>query len=217
MPASSPLDDTAMKGPQLQRPLLKVEEYLARVEERPDIQSAMKRKSASEEEVRFYKGSFWPTVDATGNYYLKRPVVFLEDIKWDAAVNVSIPIFDGGTRNAQVREAAAKQSTSDLELAKLRRQAREEIQSFYDSLRVRLAQVAALEKTVGLAEKNYQVLQREFRNGLVRSIDAQVALTEFRVARRTFDQARYSAQIDLIGLEASAFMVPLVSEKGIKP
>ena len=43
------------------------------------------------------------------------------------------------------------------------------------------------------------------------------ALTEFRMARRTFDQARYSAQIDLIGLEASAFMVPLVSEKGIKP
>ena len=66
---------------------------------------------------------------------------------------------------------------------------------------------------MGLAEKNYKQLERDVRHGLVRSIDADVALTNFRVARRTFDQARYAAQIDLIGLEASAFMVPILTER----
>jgi len=214
--ADSKLDDEAMKGPQLQHPLLKMDEYLARVEQRPDIRSANKMLEANEDNVRFAKGGHWPTIDATGNYYLKRPIVFLEDVKWDATINFSLPIFQGGAQQAQVREAASKRSTAQLELARLRRQASQDIHSYYESLKIRLNQVAALEKSVGLAEKNYKQLERDVRHGLVRSIDADVALTNFRVARRTFDQARYAAQIDLIGLEASSFMVPILTERSTR-
>jgi outer membrane protein len=209
LPAETPLEDESSQGAKLNRQLLKVDEYVARVENRPDIRSAIRNAEAAHEEVRVQRAGHWPSIDVEGNYYMKRPVKFLQDIKWDVEITMTVPLFEGGSRQAKVREAASKQSTQDLELAKLRRQAVKEIRSFYQSLQVRLNQVSALEKTVGLAEKNYKVLQREFRNGLVRSIDAQVALTEFRVARRTYDQARYSAQVDLIGLEAAAFMIPI--------
>ncbi|MBY0315356.1 MAG: hypothetical protein K2Q26_07540 [Bdellovibrionales bacterium] len=96
----------------------------------------------------------------------------------------------------------------DLELARLRRLAIQQIRSLHESLKVRMNQVAALEKTMALAEKNYKTFQREFRNRLVNSITSQVAMTEYLNARRTYDQARYAAQIDLINLEAASYIVP---------
>lgn len=202
------IDDISKDGKEITSTLKDIQSYLQRVEERPDIQGARAQLKAAEEEVRVARGGHWPSIDAVGNYHLKRPVAFLEDIKWDVELRLKFPIFEGGTRQSQVREATSKKRVQDLELARLRRQAVQQIRTLYESLKARMNQVSALEKTVALSEKNYKVLQREFRNGLVRSIDAQVALTEFRVARRTYDQARYAAQVDLVSLEAAAFMVP---------
>lgn len=208
LPANTPLDDVSKTAKDMGVTLKDVQSYVDRVEQRPDIRVAKAQLSASEEEVRVQRGGHWPTVDAVGNYHLKRPVAFLDDIKWDVELRLRFPLFEGGARQARVREAASKKHVQDLELTRLRRQAIQQIRSLYESLKVRMNQVTALEKTVALSEKNYKVLQREFKNGLVRSIDAQVALTEFRIARRTYDQARYAAQIDLVSLEAASFMVP---------
>lgn len=204
----TPIDDVSKDGKEITSTLKDIQTYLARVEERPDVQGARAMLKAAEEEVRVARGGHWPSIDAVGNYHLKRPVAFLDDIKWDVELRLKFPIFEGGTRQSQVREASSKKHVQDLELTRLRRQAVQQIRSLYESLKVRMNQVSALEKTVALSEKNYKVLQKEFKNGLVRSIDAQVALTEFRVARRTYDQARYAAQVDLVSLEAAAFMVP---------
>lgn len=208
LPSDSVLVDEAAKNFQSTKPLLPLEQYLARVEQRPDILSAIKLAKAAEEQVKATKRGHWPTLDASGNYYLKRPVAFFEDIDWDVQLTLKFPIFEGGTRQSKVREVASQRRVTDLELAKKRREAVKQIRSLYESLKVRLNQVAALEKTVGLAEQNYKAFQRELRNGLVNSVTAQIALTEFRIARRTYDQARYAAQTDLITLEAASFMVP---------
>lgn len=205
----SELDDVSKNGNQIATMLKDVNSYVNRVEERPDVQSAKELVKAAEEQVRVERGGHLPQLDAVGNYHLRRPVVFLEDIKWDVELRLTFPLFEGGARQARVREAASKKHVQDLELARLRRGAVQQIRSLYQSLQVRMQQVQSLEKTVSIAEKNYQVLQREFRNGLVRSVDAQVALNQFRIARRTYDQARYAAQIDLASLEAAAFLVPV--------
>lgn len=208
MDANTPLDDVSKTGTDLASTLKDVDTYLSRVEERPDVKSAKELTKAAEEQVRVERGGHFPQIDAIANYHLRRPVVFLEDIKWDAELRLTFPLFEGGARQARVREAASKKHVQDLELVRLRRTAIQQIRSHYQNLQVRMAQVASLEKTVSIAEKNYRVLQREFRNGLVRSVDAQVALNQFRFARRTYDQARYAAQVDLVSLEAAAFMVP---------
>lgn len=185
-----------------------IEDYTARVEERPDILSAIQKVKMAEEEIRIARSGHWPSVDAVGNYHLKRPVAFLEDIRWDVELRLRLPLFEGGARQAKVREAASKKRVEDLELARLRRLAIQQIRSLHESLKVRMNQVAALEKTMALAEKNYKTFQREFRNRLVNSITSQVAMTEYLNARRTYDQARYAAQIDLINLEAASYIVP---------
>jgi outer membrane protein len=212
-PAESPLSEEIVNKPD--SGLRPIGEYLAKIEERPDIKGAKDRVSATSEEVTFAKGSHWPTLDAVGNYYLKRPDGFLSDVKWDVQVRFSLPIFEGGLRVSQTQEASSKLRESELELSKLRRRAAADIRSLHEGLKMRQDQLAALKRSTELAEKTYQVVQRDYRRGLTRNIDVQLAMTEYRVSRRMYDQARYSARLELIKLETAAAILPLAITKDI--
>lgn len=192
-----------------------LEDYLGRIDERPDIKTAKEQLQASEEDISIAKGGHWPTADLVGNYYLVRPDGYLKDSKWDAQLQVSIPIFEGGLRQSQVREAAMKRGASELEVHRLRRQSTAEIKSLYESVRLRVDQLKALERSSDLAEKNYQVLLRDSKKGLSRSIDVQLGLTEYRVAKRAYDQARYQAKLERIRLDLAAAILPEVLKKDI--
>lgn len=191
-------------------PMRPLEDYLARMEESPDIRSLKEQVNASTEEVSIAKGGHWPSADLTGNYYLHRPDGLTRDLKWDVQFKVSIPIFEGGLRQAQVREAASRQSTAELELNRLRRAKEADIRTLYENLRMRGDQLAALKKSAELAERNYKVVLRESQLGLSRNIDVQMALTDYRMVRRSYDQARYQARLDLIRLESAALYLPPV-------
>lgn len=190
-------------------------EYLARIEENPEIKSIKEQVEASDEEVSIAKGGHWPTADLTGNYYLQRPDGITKDLKWDVQFKVSFPLFEGGLRNAQVREAASKKSVADLELARLRRAKEAEIRGLYENLRMRNDQLAALKKSAELSERNYKVVLRDSRFGLTRSVDVQMALTEYRTIRRAYDQARFQARLDLVKLDAATLNLPPVVMKEI--
>jgi outer membrane protein len=181
---------------------------LSRLEERPDIKEAKERVEASEEEVSVFRGAHWPTLDAVGNYYLKRPSGVLQDIDWDVQFRFSLPIFEGGLRVSETREANSRLRESELSLSQLRRQAEAGIRSLHYSLETREDQLAALKRSTELAEKNYEVLLKESRRGLSRSLDVQIALTDFRASRRNYDQARYAHQLDLLRLENAAAYFP---------
>lgn len=202
LPADSAL--TELKANSRLRPLA---EYLGRVEERPDLKEAKKRVEASEEEVTVFRGAHWPTVDAVGNYYLKRPAAF-RDIDWDVQFRLSLPIFEGGTRVSETREASSRLRESELNLSLRRREAEAGIRSLHHSLETREEQLTALKRASELAEKNYDVLLKESRRGLSRSLDVQIALTDFRASRRNYDQARYAHQLDLLRLENAAAFFP---------
>lgn len=178
--------------------------YLNKIENRYDIKAAREQLSAMEEEVSIAKGAHWPSLDLTGNYYFKRPEGFSEDLNWDVQLRLSLPLFEGGSTQSKVREAASKRIEADLALARARRVAEQEVRTYYENFQARLKQVEALEKAGSLSEKNYQVLQRDYRRGLARNIDVQVALTDYRMSARALDQARFAAQMDLVRLQVAA-------------
>jgi outer membrane protein len=209
LPRDSSLTDPAMiaklGGPQ------NLEKYIQRVEDRPDVKEAVHNYEAAREAVSVAWGAHWPEIDAVGNYYLTRPG-FLQDVKWDVGLRLKVPLFEGGATHSKVREAISKRKEAELELEKTRRAALAEIRSLHQRLAARLDHMTRLKRSAELSRKNSQVVQRDYRRGLTRSIDVQLALTEFRVAQRSFDQARFTAQMDYLQLQAAAAMVP-VSEK----
>lgn len=209
--------DEVVSDPNLagNKKLMPLANYLSRADERYDIKAAIKQFNAAEEEVSIAKGAHWPSLDLTGNYYFKRPEGFTHDLNWDLQFRLTVPLFEGGTTQSKVREAASKRMEADLSLARLRRQAHQEISTYYENFQSRQKQVEALRTSTTLAEKNYQVLQRDYRRGLARNIDVQAALTDFRTATRSLDQASFAVQLDLIRLQIASAEItaPTVKEE----
>lgn len=201
-------ENSALADQEVNFKLRPLEEYLGRIEERPDYKSAKDLAAASKEGVSIAKGGHWPSADLIGNYYFQRPESIPEEQKWDVQFRLSFPIFEGGLRMAQVREAASKNRETELGLKQLERRASADIRSLYQSVKMRADQLKALKLAAELSEKSYQVLQRDYRRGLSRNIDVQMAMSEFRMTKRNYDQARYLARLDLIRLETAAAILP---------
>lgn len=188
-----------------------VDKYLARVDQRPDVKAALERYEANDSAVSVAWGAHLPTVDAVGNYYLKRPG-FFQDITWDIGVKLTFPIFEGLATQAKISEAVSRRKEAELDLAKTRRAAAQEIRSLHEKLRARYDHLTNLKKAAELSKKNAELMQRDYRRGLARNIDVQLALTEGRVAQRGYDQAYFAAQLEMYQLQTSAALVPAVSK-----
>ncbi|MCM2352413.1 MAG: TolC family protein [Pseudobdellovibrio sp.] len=190
-----------------------LEDYLSRIENRPDLKASKSVAEAADEDVSIAKGAHWPTVDLTGNYYFTRPEGFSEDLDWDIQIRATLPLFEGGVAQSKVRMAVLQRSEKDLAMTQARRKAEAEIRSLHDALRTRVDQLKALKLASDLAEKNYKLLQRDSRRGLARSLDVQLGLTEYRLAKRNYDQARYQARLDHIRLDLASAQIPAVLNK----
>ncbi len=193
--------------------LKSLEDYLGRIEDRPDMKASKMMASAADEEVSIAKGAHWPTIDLTGNYYFTRPEGFSEDLDWDVQLRATLPLFEGGVTQSKVRMAVLQRSEKDLAANQMRRKAEAEIKSLFDALRMRVDQLKALKLASDLSEKNYQLLLRDSRRGLARSLDVQMGLTEYRLAKRNYDQARYQTRLERIRLDLASAQIPSILSK----
>jgi outer membrane protein len=208
LPADAGLSDNSLEKKNEKFAVKSLEDYLAHIEERPDIKSAREQIEATQEEIKMARGGHWPSLDLLGNYYVQRSEGYLSDMKWDVKLQLTFPLFEGGIVLSQTREATSRNREKELELNRLRKQAETSIRSLHEGLKNRTEQLAALQRSSELSEKSYQVVQSDFRRGLSRSIDVQLALTEFRMARRSYNQARFSAQLDWIKLQIASAQFP---------
>jgi outer membrane protein len=208
LPADAGLSDNSLEKKNEKFAVKSLEDYLAHIEETPDIKSAREQIEATQEEIKMARGGHWPSLDLLGNYYVQRSEGYLSDMKWDVKLQLTFPLFEGGIVLSQTREATSRNREKELELNRLRKQAETSIRSLHEGLKNRTEQLAALQRSSELSEKSYQVVQSDFRRGLSRSIDVQLALTEFRMARRSYNQARFSAQLDWIKLQIASAQFP---------
>jgi outer membrane protein len=196
--SSTPLNDTeALPGE-----LDPINDYLARIELRPDVQASRQRLTAARENVTSAKGAHLPSLDLNGNYYFDRPGA-LKDVAWDVQIALTVPIFSGGSLQSKTREAVSQRTQSELTASQVRRQAEQEIRSLYQTVVFDKLQLDALEKATEAAKKSYEAQRRDYRLGLVTNLEVLQALTTFQENQRTLDRARHNAKLDFIKLQAS--------------
>lgn len=177
-----------------------IDEYVAHIEERPDVKAQRDQLEAVEKNVTLARGNHLPAIDVAANYYFKRPGI-LSQQHWDVQILGTIPIFSGGTINSQVREAASQARGSELELGRTRRLADQEIRQLYDGTTADLAQVMLLERATESASKNYTAQFNDYRLGLVTNLDVLAATNTAQQTRRALDRAKFQAKLDFIRLQ----------------
>ncbi len=188
-----------------------LDQYLARLELRPDVKAARQRLTAAQENVTVARGAHLPSLDLIANRYFER-TGSLENVEWDVQLALTVPLFSGGSLQSRVREAASQSTQAELTVSQARRLAEQEIRSLYQSVLLDRPQLDALERATDAARKNYQAQQRDYRFGLVTNLDVLQALTTYQENQRALNRARYSAKLNWLRLQAAAMRRPVPAE-----
>ena len=85
--------------------------------ERVELKGLELQKKIGQEQVKYTQGSYWPTLSIEGVYSRKDEDPSASTLNKESAyggLKISIPIFEGGLRDAEVKEAEAKQRQAAL-------------------------------------------------------------------------------------------------------
>jgi outer membrane protein len=181
--------------------------FLTQAEKRADLEAQRQEVLGQQLRVRYEKGSFWPTADLRGNYYTQRPD-FFKPIDWDLLLSLSVPLYQGGTVSARVREARSQLEQAEQTLAQLERQVQTDVKKSFESWTASGEEAQALEEAYGAARKSYEAQRQDYRLGLVTNLDVLNAMNLMQAAKRAWIDARVEVKRRYVALIVSTGALP---------
>lgn len=196
-----------VKGGNLPKSLQDFSFYSDKLNSRPDILALNQQLRVAGKQVDVIKGGHLPTVDLVGNYYFDRTGI-LQTAKWDVGVQVSMPIFQGGSVVSQVKEATEAKRVAELSASEQLRQSKTNLAIFYQNYGQIRAQLETLKSALKKAEEAYQLNQKDYRYGQVTNLEVLQSLNLFIDTKRSYDSLDILAHMTYKNLEASAGVLP---------
>lgn len=186
--------------------------------ERAELKSADLKKKIADNMVRVARGAYWPTVSVEGVYQKKKESPETGSIIRDniyGGLKFIFPFFEGGLRDAQVKEANAKKRQTELAFEDLKKTINIEVESSYLDFITQKGVLQSLEDRYKFAMDNYNAISRQFEFGLANSIDVMDANTLLVTAERQLADAIYNYRLSILMIKRTAGML-LNSLKVIK-
>ncbi|MEE9542870.1 MAG: TolC family protein [Thermodesulfobacteriota bacterium] len=202
--------------PEEELPELKVEELVAlALEKRRDYRILDLEREMAYHGVRYARGGFLPTVTLEGIYINRdqspTTVLFVEESIY-GGVNVSVPIFEGGLKRAELGEAKSKLKEAELEKLSLRRDIEIEVREAYNNVETLSYIIESFSKQNLFAKENYDMVFKQFSYGILDNLDVIDADATLVAAELGLMNAKYDHQLGLLELKRSAGV--LLSEVG---
>lgn len=188
-------------------PVPSIDQLLQHVDNRSDVQAQQDDLMAKRYNVRYQAGYYWPHLGLTGNYYTKR-LGFQQNVDWDVIFALDVPIYQGGSVRASVKEAASQWRQSSLMLDMLRRQAQTEIRQARTSLVAAIDGVKSLAQAYNAAKQSYDLQVKEYRLGLVSNLDVIAALDTLQTDKTALDNSTYLAKLNYLDLKVAIEDLP---------
>ncbi len=172
--------------------------------ERSDLKSLEIQKKISEDQVRFTKGSYWPSLSLSAVYAgadqdPASSTINRESVYGAALLN--FPFFEGGLRKAEVKEAMARERQTNYFYEDLRKAIGIEVESAYLEIATQKGQIRFLRDQLAYARDNFNAVSRQFEYGLSSSIDVIDANTLLVSAEQKLAEALYSYQTSTLKLK----------------
>lgn len=164
---------------------------------RSEIMNLSLQKKIAEDQVKFAKGSYWPTLSFEGVYSGREddPSVLSNRDSLYAGIRLNFPIYEGGLRKAEVLEAEARLRQASLQLEDRKKAIYLEVENAYLDL---LTQQGVMEKfmaQVSYSDDNYRAVSKQFDYGLANSLDVMDANTLLVTAERQLADSQYSYRL----------------------
>ena len=188
------------KAEALELDRLKQEAFAERVE----LKSSTIQKKMAEDEIRYTKGAYWPTLSLEGVYRRidedpSSPFFLKESIY--GVLRLNFPFYEGGLRKAEVKQAEAQYKQSELMYEDMKKNISIEVEDAYLNLETQKGILESLQDQVAFAKENYHAVSKQFDFGIAHSIDVIDANTSLVQAEIDFFRAQYDYQLSIIRLQ----------------
>jgi outer membrane protein len=169
--------------------------------DRREIQVAEEENRVNQLELQSARAEHLPSLEVVGDYGSSgiTPDSFALPTR-RVAVQLNVPIFNGGLTQGRVTAAASRHRQTELELSNVRGQVEEDVRLALTTLRTASVQVRAADESVTLAQRELEMSRDRFRAGVADNLEvitAQTTLANARVAQVTALAQHNAARLNL--------------------
>ncbi len=184
-----------------------IEPWLAAaLNNQPLLQQAQQTLKVSEQQVQFARRARWPTLSMSGVGQhaagILIPPVAID--QGGASLNLSIPIYEGGSTRARIHEAEALARASKANVANVQDQIKLDTQTAFLELQNSVAQFRATQQSVTSAQVSLAGTRKGYEIGSRSIIDLLTATTNLAAAQRNYYLALYTQLVARTQLKAAA-------------
>ncbi len=168
---------------------------------RAEIRAAAAQLNVNQLEARAARAEQLPSLEFLGDYGISgvTPVTSALPTR-RYAIQLDVPIFNGGLTRGRIQVATAREREAQLQLDTVRGQVAEDVRLAYAALRTTADTVRAADQAATLAERELQMAQDRYRAGVGDSIElvtAQTTLANARLDQVTALAAYNGARLNL--------------------
>jgi outer membrane protein TolC len=179
-----------------------IETAIAQAEDgRPEVRVAQAELSEADYQKRAARAEQLPSLEFLGDYGVSGITPTSSDLPTRrAAIQLNVPIFNGGLTRGRIEVAGSRQNMAQLQLAAVRGQVEEDVRLAFAGLRTTAETVRATNLEVTLAERELEMARDRFRAGVGDSIElitAQSALANARLDQVTALAVYNGARLNL--------------------
>ena len=183
-------------------PLPSVDTAVAQAaQDRREIQVAEEENRVSQLEVQSARAEHLPSLEVVGDYGSSGITPGSFDLPTRrVALQLNVPVFNGGLTQGRVTAAASRQRQTELSLANIRGQVEEDVRLALTTLRTAAVQVRAADESVTLAQRELEMARDRFRAGVADNLEvitAQTSLANSRVSQVTALAQHNAARLNL--------------------
>lgn len=191
------------------------------LERNPDIKTLVYGVEIAHQEVNKARAGHLPRVDFVANYTQSSADTVQtfnqSNIIRSLGVQVNIPLYSGGSVNAQSRQAVANQEKAKADLQVQKDKVLTELRKDYDSLVSNVARIAALQKSVASSELLVKATQQSVKGGVRINLDVLNATQQLYTNKRDLAQARYNYLLNTLRMRLAAGTLSEADVREIAP
>jgi outer membrane protein len=187
--------------------------FVTATENHPSVQVAALLVEQNQESVDIAQGDYYPTVSATGAWgFRDEGGPNFDKEEWSLTLQMSVPIFEGGRRVAQVQRTQAELNAEQKRYEETVRTILNQVEQNTLALQEEDQNLELAQEAVLVALENYDRFLNLYQEGLADTLEVTEALTELVEAQTTVITTRYNYLSLFAQLLASLGIIPVEAE-----
>jgi outer membrane protein TolC len=176
--------------------------------ENTQLQIAAKQINLSEYDLKIIRANTFPYIRLTSGYnynlnlYNKGVTKKSNSTGLDYGLTVGIPIFDGGNRRREIKNAQIALKNKELAQMETQLDVEAKLQEIYSSYSNYLGLITMERQNLKTAHENYETAAIRYRLGELAGIDMREAQNSLQDAEKRLLDVEYNAKIDEVSLMA---------------